>query len=99
MKYFINDTTINKFVYFDDVNEIVPYLETLCKKKFNRDRKSYMFEMQTLGHGYDDPQGVYFTELMSDHFGIGVLRKDGRHVRTNIHELQRNLKYRNETGD
>lgn len=99
MKYYIRDTTINKVVYFEDVNNIVGYLEQLCKKKFKQDRKTWMFEMQTLGHGFDDAQGIYFTELMSGHFDVGILRDDGRHVKTNVHELQRNLKFRKEMGD
>jgi hypothetical protein len=99
MKYYIKDTTINKIVYFEDINNIVPYLEQLCKKTFKQDRKTWMFEMQTLGHGFDDAQGIYFTELMTGHFDVGVLRDDGRHIKTNVHELQRNLKYRNEMGD
>lgn len=99
MKYYIKDTTINKIVYFEDINNIVPYLEQLCKKTFNQDRKTWMFEMQTLGHGFDDAQGIYFTELMTGYFDVGVLRDDGRHIKTNVHELQRNLKYRNEMGD
>lgn len=99
MKYYIEDTTLNKTVYFSDVNDLIPYLEGVCARHFKQSRKNYMYEMVTLGHGFDDPQGVYFTELMSGHFNIGVLRDDGRHVRTNVHELQRNLKYRNEMGD
>lgn len=99
MKYYIKDSTANKVVYFDDVNNIIGYLEQLCKKKFKQDRKTWMFEMQTLGHGFDDPQGIYFTELMSGYFDVGVLRDDGRHIKTNIHEHLRNLKYRNEMGD
>ena len=55
--------------------------------------------MSELGHGYDDPQGINFTNLMSDHFEIGALKKDGKLVQTNIHELARNNKYRNEMGD
>jgi hypothetical protein len=99
MKFYINDTTINKVVYFDDVNEIVLHLERLCMKKFKQDRKTWMFEMQTLGHGFDDAQGIYFTELMSGYFDVGIYRDDGRHIKTNIHEFKRNLKYRNEMGD
>lgn len=99
MKYYIKDTVNNRTVYFNDANEIVQYLESLVIQKFNMNRKTYMFEMTTIGHGFDDPQGIYFTELMSEYFEIGIFRNDGRHVRTNVHELQRNLKYRTETGD
>jgi hypothetical protein len=52
-----------------------------------------------LGHGQDDPQGVNFTTMMGEYFEVGALKKDGRMVRTNIHELARNLKYRKEMGD
>ena len=55
--------------------------------------------MESLGHGYDDPQGVNFTTMMGEYFEVGALKKDGRMVRTNIHELARNLKYRKEMGD
>lgn len=99
MNYYIKDTTLNKIVNFTDPNEIVTYLESLCKRKFRQDRKTFMFEMESLGHGYDDPQGINFTNLMSDHFEIGAIKSDGRFVRTNIHELARNLKYRKEMGD
>jgi hypothetical protein len=32
MSYYIKDTTINKIVYKNNVNEVVNYLEELCKK-------------------------------------------------------------------
>lgn len=99
MSYYIKDTTINKFVYKNNVNEVVNYLENLCKKFHKKTRKSFMDDMANLGYGYDDEQGVYFTELMRNDFEVGVLRKDGRHVRANIHEHARNIKYRNELGD
>ena len=99
MKCYINDTTLNKVLYFDDVNQLVTHLETVCLRKFKQTRKNWMFEMSTLGHGWDDPQGANFTELMMTYFEVGTVKPDGRHVRTNIHELSRNLKYRKEMGD
>ncbi len=99
MSYYIKDTTINKVLTFTDPNEVVGYLENLCRKKLKKSRKELMFEMETLGHGYDDPQGINFTTTMSDHFEVGAIKKDGRMIRTNIHELARNLKYRKEMGD
>lgn len=99
MSYYINDTTINQIVRFEDPNKVVSYLENLCRKKLKKTRKDFMFEMETLGHGYDDPQGVNFTTMMGEYFEVGALKKDGRMVRTNIHELSRNLKYRKEMGD
>lgn len=99
MNYYIRDTINNRTVYLNDANEIVTYLESLVQQKFKMNRKDYMFEMHSLGHGFDDPQGMNFTEMMSQYFEIGIKRNDGRHIRTNVHELQRNLKFRNETGD
>jgi hypothetical protein len=99
MSYYINDTTINEVVRFIDPNEVVGYLENLCRKKFKKSRKEFMFEMESLGHGYDDPQGANFTAMMGEYFEVGALKKDGRMVRTNIHEMSRNLKYRKEMGD
>jgi len=99
MSYYINDTTINKVVTFTDANEVVSYLENLCRTKLRKTRKELMFEMECLGHGGDDRQGVNFTAMMGEHFEVGALKKDGRMVRTNIHEMARNLKYRKEMGD
>jgi hypothetical protein len=99
MSYYIKDTTKNKVVTFTDPNEVVSYLENLCRVKLRKTRKELMFEMESLGHGHDDPQGVNFTTMMGEYFEVGALKKDGRMVRTNIHELARNLKYRKEMGD
>lgn len=99
MSYYIKDTTIDKVVTFTDANDVVSYLENLCRTKLRKTRKELMFEMECLGHGDDDRQGVNFTNVMSEHFEMGSLKKDGRTVRTNIHELARNLKYRKEMGD
>ena len=99
MSYYINDTTINKVVTFTDANEVVSYLENLCRTKLRKTRKELMIEMECLGHGDDDRQGVNFTAMMGEHFEVGALKKDGRMVRTNIHEMARNLKYRKEMGD
>lgn len=99
MSYYIKDTIVNEVLKFDDPNDVVVHLEYLCLKKFRKSRKDFMFEMESLGHGYDDPKGINFTNLMSDHFEVGAIKSDGRLTRTNIHELSRNLKYRNEMGD
>lgn len=99
MSYYIKDTTIDKVVTFDDPNDVVNYLENLCRTKLRKTRKELMFEMESLGHGFDDRQGVNFTTMMGEYFEVGALKKDGRMVRTNIHELARNLKYRKEMGD
>ena len=98
-RYYIKDITINKVVIKNTVPEIVSYLESLCKKVFKQNRSVFMNEMISLGHGYDDPQGAYFTELLADKCETGIIRNDGSLVKTNIHEHSRNVKYRNEMGD
>lgn len=99
MSYYIKDTTVDQLVYKNNVNEVVSYLEEMCKRAYKKTRKSFMEDMISLGHGYDDDGGVYFTELMADKFEIGVVRTDKKLVRTNIHEHSRNLKYRDVMGD
>lgn len=99
MSYYIKDTTVGEIVETGNVLEMVSYLEEVCKRFHKKSRASYMDDMISLGHGYDDKNGAYFTERMSEHFDIGVKRTDGSLVRTNIHEHARNVFYRNETGD
>jgi len=99
MSYYIKDTTINQIIYKNNLQDVVKHLEEVCKRYHRRSRSSYMNEMISLGHGYDDDQGTYFTELLGADFDIGVVKRDGKHVRCNIHEHARNVKYRNEMGD
>ena len=100
MNYYIKDTLLrNQTVQFNTLPEVVSYLELLCEKKLRTNRKSYMYEMSTLGHGYDDIDGLNFTSMMSDHFEVGAIRSDGKLVKTDIHQLSRHNKNRNETGD
>lgn len=98
-RYYIKDTTINKVIYKQNVNEVVSYLEELCKRVNRKSRADFMTDMISLGHGYDDPSGAYFTQLMSDKFDIGVISHDNKFKRCNIHEHARNAKYRAEMGD
>lgn len=98
-KYYIKEPAGKSVFYCNTVPEVVGTLEQLCRKITRQDRKAFMLEMVSLGHGYDDPHGAYFTELMADKVEIGVFGKDGRHKRCNVHEHARNAKYRNEMGD
>lgn len=98
-RYYIKDTTVNKLVYKQNIQEVVSYLEELCKRSNKKNRTDFMTDMISLGHGYDDPNGVYFTQLMADKFDIGVIKSDGSLKRCNIHEHARNAKYRAEMGD
>lgn len=99
MSYYIKDKTIGKFVTKQSLNELVQYAEELCERYYKRTRKSYMDEMVSIGHGYDDPAGANFIQLMSDEFETGVINSSGKYVKTNVHEYSRNVKYRNEYGD
>ncbi len=99
MKYFIKDTTTNQLIIVDTLPQAVNYLENLCKKTLRKSRKQFMDEMVSLGHGYDDDSGAYFTQLMSEKFQIGIQKDNGKLVKTNIHEATRNYKFRNELGD
>jgi hypothetical protein len=99
MSYYIKDTTIGEVVQKNTLQEFVLYLEQVCVRYNKKSRAVFMDDMISIGHGYDDLEGAYFTELMSLTFDIGVCRKDGKLVRTNIHEHSRNIKYRTQMGD
>jgi hypothetical protein len=97
--YYVKDPTIMKIVEKETVAELVDYLDALCHKLSEKTRTQFMNEMVELNHGYDDDAGTYFTELMASELEIGVVGVNGRLKPTNIHEHQRNLKRRTETGD
>lgn len=98
-KYYIKDQTVNMLVYKNSVPEIVEYLEGLCVRLHKCTRKSYMDEMISIGHGYDDDDGQNFTQLLSDNVDMGRVLPDGRLKRCSIHEHARSVKYRDEMGD
>lgn len=97
MKFYIQDPTTNKPVYFNQVNEVVTYLESLVQKAHKLTRKQYMQNLVDLGYGYDDATGITFTRALSEDFNIGILSKDGTHVKTDIHAAMSFLK--EEYGD
>jgi hypothetical protein len=98
-RYYIKDDVNKQLIFKQTVPEVVSYLETLCQKIHRQSRQNYMVEMVSLGHGYDDNQGAYFTELMAKNVDIGIVTKDGRLKRCNIHEYARNQKFKTEMGD
>tara|TARA_R110000868_G_scaffold9602_13_gene47340 strand:- start:1694 stop:1996 length:303 start_codon:yes stop_codon:yes gene_type:complete len=98
-RYYIKDDLNKQVVFKQTVPEVVSYLETICQRIHRQSRKNYMDEMVSLGHGYDDNQGAYFTELMAKTVDIGIVTKDGRLKRCNIHEHARNQKFKTEMGD
>lgn len=105
MKYYIHDTTIGKYVYFNQINELVSYFNQLIPRipipnssgKHFKNRGEYAQYLSELGHGYDDSNGWMITRVLSEQFNIGVVRNDGSKERTNIHEASSFLK--EEYGD
>jgi hypothetical protein len=99
MKYYIVDTTqSNTPQVFDSLPLLVRHLEGTVKRKFKCDRKAYMDNLISLGYGYDDDAGATFTTSLSEHFNIGVIR-NGKPLRTNVHEAATHNKFRLQTGD
>lgn len=99
MKYYIVDTTqSNDIKSFDTLQGLVRHLEGTVKRKFKCDRAAYMDNLVSLGYGYDDAEGATFTTSLSEHFNIGVIR-NGKPLRTNVHEAATHNKFRSQTGD
>jgi len=71
-----------------------------CVRKFTaKVVKTIWLRWSVWANGYDDNQGAYFTELMAKNVDIGIVTKDGRLKRCNIHEYARNQKFKTEMGD
>lgn len=88
-KFYVNNTVIGKFVYFNSVPELVGYLsEVLIPSAFKQTKAQYTQYLAELGHGYDDGSGIVITRALSESFDIGVI-KDGKHVRTDVHTAAR----------
>lgn len=86
-KFYVQDPTLNRFVYFDTVPQTVQYLNGLVERLIGKTRKSFMQYLIDLGHGYDDELGVTFTNAMAEKVNIGTVNKDKAHVRCNIHAM------------
>ena len=85
MRYYIKDSTINKVVYFNTINEVVSYFNQLIPRAHRVSRIDYVQHLIDLGYGYDDPKGITLTRVLSEQFDIGIERKDGKLERTDIH--------------
>lgn len=88
-KYYIVDSTIkqnnkNPVVLFNDVPSVVAYLETMCQRQFKMTRARYMNEVESIGHGADEPTGRSFYDQMEQYFNVGVIRTGNTPVKTNI---------------
>lgn len=99
MNYYIKDATDNNTIlYANTVAEVVSHLEKMLFKKHRVTRKQYMQNLIELGHGYDDAEGRVFAEQLRNEFEFGVI-KQNRHVKCNIHDVEKYSKYRAEMGD
>lgn len=99
MKYFIIDSTIKKDpIYYNNIKDVITHLEGSVKRKFKVNRKDYMQNLTDLGHGYDESTGKLFVDSLYKHFGIGIV-KDNRHVKCNIHDVDKYSKFKTEMGD
>lgn len=83
-KFYVKDGLNIK--YFNQVPEVVLFLEQVVKLKLGKTRTQWMQHIRDLGHGYDDPNGKIFTESLADHVEVGAVQSDGKKVRCSIHE-------------
>ena len=76
MQYYVVDTTVNpaREQRFNSYSEIVRHLEGMCQRAFGEPRKARMVLLESLGHGYDDPDAVNFVRSMAQQFNMGVIR-------------------------
>jgi hypothetical protein len=99
MKYYIVDTTQSDSPKtFDSLRGLVEHLEGTVKRRFRCDRASYMDNLVSLGYGYDDAEGATFTTSLAEHFNMGIVR-NGKPLRTNVHEAATHNQFRGQTGD
>ena len=91
-KFYINDKTIGRYVYFNSVNELVNYLDGLCRRATSLTRAQYMQNLIDLGYGYDDAGGVTFTRSLAEQFEMGAINKDGTRIKCDVHEAVSFLK-------
>ncbi len=96
-KFYIQDSTVNKYVYFDTVPQLVDYLGQVTKRAYNLTRQQYTQNLTDLGYGPDDRDGVTFTRALAEQFNMGVVTKEGTHVKTDVHTAVSFLK--DEYGD
>ena len=83
-KFYVQDSTVGKYVTFPTVAELVKYLNNMIPRAFKMTREKYVQNLIDLGYGYDDPDGVMVTRAMSEEFNIGVI-KNNNFVKTDVH--------------
>ena len=94
--YYIQDSTIGRYVTFNTPNEVVKYFDVLIPRAFNMSKENYIQNLLDLGYGENDKDGVMLTNVLSEQFNIGQI-KGGNYVKCDIHET---VKYaQKEYGD
>jgi hypothetical protein len=85
-KFYIQDSTIGRYVTFPTVPDLVRYLNDMIPRAFHISRDQYVQNLLDLGYGYDDRDGVMLTRAMAEQFNMGVI-KNGAYVRTDVHTV------------
>lgn len=103
-KYYIVDSTRkqnnkNPVFLFETTDGVVKHLEGMCARHFQRTRKTYMENIESLGFGTDDAEGRNFYEQMSQYFQTGVIRSDSTPIRCNIFDADKFSKTKDVHGD
>ncbi len=100
MTYYISETLKKgqKPKYFNSINEVITYLEDVCKRKHKLSRRDYMQSLAELGHPADESSGKNFVEAMAESVNIGIVRKD-QLLQCNIISADYYSKYKTEMGD
>lgn len=103
MKYYLKDRDTGITEYKNTLQEVIDGLESYVEHRFNKTRKQFMEEVISLNYGvYDDKFGRYFAEHLQKFVEMGVVvNKNGKEIQRecDIHEYDRNVKYRTELGD
>jgi hypothetical protein len=85
MTIYIKDTSVRpaQEVTFKRYDEAVRYLEQVVIRTTGMSRRQRMQELESIGHGYDDPDAIHFVQSMAEQVEIGVIR-EGRRMRCDI---------------
>lgn len=84
--FYIQDSTIGRYVTFSTVPDLVKYLNDMIPRAFHMSRDQYVQNLLDLGYGYDDRDGVMLTRAMAEQFNMGVIKND-TYVRTDVHTV------------
>jgi hypothetical protein len=103
-KYYVVDATKKQgnkspVVLFDEINDVVKYLEGMCQRQFKQTRKVYMQHCEDLGFDTDEPTGRAFFDQMEQYFDVGVIRSDNHPVKCNIFVASKFQKSKDVHGD